>query len=112
MRRERPDWKAALEKVKGIYLIVDKSNGKMYVGSAYGNAGIWSRLRCYVGTGHGWNDKLIKIIHSNGTDYARENFQFSVLELRSMRTDDRDILNRETYWKRVLQSRKFGYNSN
>jgi hypothetical protein len=33
-----------LENVKGVYLIVDKSNGKMYVGSAYGDTGIWCPL--------------------------------------------------------------------
>jgi hypothetical protein len=62
--------------VKGVYLIVDKKNGKMYVGSAYGDLGIWSRWSCYIGTGHGWNDELTKLIKDNGIQYARDNFQF------------------------------------
>ena len=78
------DWKTALESVKGVYLITDKKNGKMYVGSAYGEAGIWSRWCCYIGTGHGWNDELAKLIKQFGIDYARENFQLSVLEQRAM----------------------------
>ncbi|MCX8020841.1 MAG: hypothetical protein N2747_10145 [Chitinophagaceae bacterium] len=33
---EKDSWKAALQNQKGIYLITDKSSGKMYVGSACG----------------------------------------------------------------------------
>lgn len=32
--REDPSWKSALSYVKGIYVITDKSNGKLYIGSA------------------------------------------------------------------------------
>lgn len=112
IKRHKPDWKAALENVKGVYLIVDKSNGKMYIGSAYGDSGIWSRWACYIGTGHGQNDELTTLIHANGMAYARENFQFSILEFRSMRTDDQAIIEREQYWKRALQTNAFGYNKN
>jgi group I intron endonuclease len=111
IRQGKTDWKAALENVKGVYLIVDRSNGKMYVGSAYGDSGIWSRWACYIGTGHGWNDQLTKLIAAKGMKYARENFQFSILEFRSMRTDDQAIIDREQYWKRVLRSCEFGYNN-
>ena len=111
-KQSKQDWKAALENAKGVYLIVDKSNGKMYVGSAYGDSGIWSRWACYIGTGHGWNDELTKLINNKGIQYARDNFRFSILEYRSMKTDDQVIINREQYWKRVLQSGSFGYNNN
>ncbi len=108
----KQDWKAALENVKGVYLIVDKKKGKMYVGSAYGGSGIWSRWACYIGTGHGWNDELTRLIKRRGIQYARKNFQFSILEHRSMNTDDSVIIEREQYWKRTLLSRDFGYNKN
>ena len=111
-KQHKQDWKAALVNVKGVYLIVDKSNGKMYVGSAYGDAGIWSRWACYIETGHGYNDELSMIIKENGIAYARNNFQLSILEFRSMRTDDQVVIDREQYWKRVLQTNKFGYNKN
>lgn len=109
----KPDWKAALTNIKGVYLVTDKSNGKKYVGSAYGDSGIWSRWASYVGTGHGRNDELIKIIKEQGIEYARTNFRFTLLEYRSMRADDATIIERENYWKEVLLSRgQFGYNKN
>ncbi len=109
----KPDWRTALQNVKGVYLIIDKSNGKKYVGSAYGNMGIWSRWSTYMTTGHGYNDELTKIIDQKGLDYARDNFRFSLLEYRPMKTDDAKIIEREGYWKEALLSRgKFGYNKN
>lgn len=112
-RNDRPDWKAALENVKGVYLIVDRSNGKKYVGSACGDAGMWARWSCYMRTGHGSNDELTTLITREGRDYARRNFRISLLEYRSTKTDDKVILEREGYWKEALLSRgQFGYNKN
>ena len=112
-RANRPDWKAALENVKGVYLIADKSNGQKYVGAAYGDSGVWSRWLCYIETGHGWNDELTRLIRKEGIDYARENFQVSLLEYRPMKTDDKVIIERENFWKTALLSRApLGYNKN
>lgn len=112
-RMQRQDWKAALANIKGVYLIADKHNGKKYVGSAYGDAGIWSRWSCYIGTGHGWSDELTTLIDREGLDYARENFRISLLEYRSAKTDDAVIIDRECYWKEALLSRvPHGYNRN
>lgn len=113
VQNQKTDWRVALENVKGIYLIVDKYNGKKYVGSAYGDSGIWSRWCTYINTGHGYNDELVMLIEKNGIDYARKYFQFAILELRSMKTDDDTIINRESFWKEVLLTRGiFGYNKN
>ena len=110
---ERPDWKAALQNVKGVYLITDKSNGKRYVGSAYGDSGIWARWNCYIDTAHGWNDELTKLIGKKGREYALKNFRLSLLEYRPMKTDDSEITNRERFWKKMMLSRgKYGYNKN
>lgn len=112
-KQNKLDWKTALENVKGVYLIVDKSNGKKYVGSAYGGAGIWSRWSTYMSTGHGYTDELTKLIKAKGIKYARENFRLSLLEHRPMKTDDATIIDRENYWKEALLSRgQFGYNKN
>lgn len=113
INNQKQDWKVALENVKGVYLIVDKKNGKKYVGSAYGTDGIWSRWACYISCGHGGNDELVDVINANGLEYARNNFKFSLLEIYTMKTDTESIIYREKFWKEVLLTRgKFGYNSN
>jgi hypothetical protein len=109
-KSERSDWKAALSSVKGVYLISDRNNGKKYIGSAYGGAGIWSRWACYIGTGHGWNDELTKLIDEKQVKYARENFRLSILEIMSMSTPDDVVILRESHWKNALLSREYGYN--
>ncbi len=113
IRTDRPDWKAALTNVKGVYLIVDKSNGRKYVGSAYGEYGVWARWSSYVWTGHGWNDELTKLINREGIEYARANFRITLLEYRPAKTDDQVVRKREEFWKKAVLSRSsFGYNKN
>ena len=111
--RGRTNWKAALEHVKGVYLISDKAAGRRYVGSAYGQFGIWSRWENYVVTGHGGNSELMTT-HSDLTmDYVRKNFQFALLEHRSVATPDDVVIKRETFWKKVLLTRgDYGLNRN
>lgn len=112
IRNDKPDWKSALENVKGIYLITDTSTGKRYVGKASGGQGIWSRWGGYVSSGHGWNKKLQKLV-GDKLDYARENFKFTLLEYRPAPTPDEIIDKREGYWKEVLLTRgKYGLNQN
>jgi len=110
---QKDDWKVALENMKGIYLIADRSNGKKYVGSASGDYGIWSRWCTYANTAHGDNDMLVELINKEGIDYARKYFQLSILEIWPMHTPTDTIINRENYWKEVLLTRgNFGYNKN
>ena len=112
-RTHRPDWKAALANIKGVYLISDKNNGRKYVGSAYGGTGIWSRWNSYVDSGHGGNKDLAKLIDREGLDYARKNFRIAQLEYRPAKTDDAVIIGRECFWKEALLSRSpHGYNKN
>ena len=113
VRNQKTDWKTALSNVKGIYVIVDKSNGKKYVGSAYGASGIWARWCSYAYSGHGGNDELYALIEKFGIEYARKNFQLSILELLPMKMDDDSVIRRESFWKDVLLTRgEFGYNKN
>lgn len=111
---QRLDWKTALENTKGVYLIADKRNGKKYVGAAYGKDGLWSRWLAYLLTGHGWHsDELTKLILTEGIEYAREYFSLTLLEYRSMRTDDEVVIQRENFCKEALHTRgTFGYNKN
>lgn len=114
VRNQRLDWKTALQFTKGVYLITDLSNGKRYVGSAYGDFGLWSRWECYVNTGHGFNDGLVDLIAKLGSKHAMENFKFTLLEHFPMKTRDDLVLEREKYWKDVLLTRQghYGYNRN
>jgi len=41
-------WVKALSSVNGVYLIQDKLSGKLYVGSAYGDEGIYGRWSTYA----------------------------------------------------------------
>jgi hypothetical protein len=92
-------------------LITDTKTGKLYVGSATGEGGIWSRWSDYSKNGHGGNKELIKILKDEGAEYS-DNFQYSVLEIADTHSSKDDVLERESYWKNVLCSRDFGYNAN
>jgi hypothetical protein len=106
-----PSWQSALSSVKGIYLITDKSNGKLYVGSAYGENAFWQRWSAYMENGHGGNKKLKAIIAKNGIKHC-ENFTFSILEICNINTVDDVIINKESFWKERLLTREYGYNDN
>ena len=105
---EKDNWKTALQNQKGVYLLTDKSNGKMYVGSAYGENMILGRWRAYLANGHGGNVGLKKLTF----DHIKQNFKYSILDIYKSTTDDQIIIDRESWWKEVLQTRKFGYNEN
>jgi hypothetical protein len=105
VRNNRPDWKAALSSTKGIYLISDVMTGKRYIGSAYGNQGIWSRWFAYVESGHGDNVELRALVGDTTLEYCRKAFRFALLEPRPSPTPDELILAREAFWKRVLFTR-------
>lgn len=104
-------WKGALSNSAGVYVITDTATGKLYVGSATGEGGIWARWSQYAVNGHGGNKDLKKLLKAEGADYARH-FQYAVLEIADTHTSADDVLARESHWKRVLASREHGYNAN
>lgn len=111
--RGKKDWIAALGNQKAVYLITDKHNGKLYVGSATSNTGmLLQRWSNYVSNGHGGNKELEVLVEREGFDYVKENFQYSILENYNAKVDDSIILDRESWWKETLQSRVWGYNRN
>ena len=105
---EKDNWKTALQNQKGIYIMTDILNGKTYVGSAYGEHMILGRWRAYINNEHGGKVRL-KILSFN---YIKQNFRHSILGIYKSTTDDQIIIDREIWWKKVLQSKKFGYNEN
>ena len=108
----RADWRIALESMKGVYVIHDAETGQRYVGSAYGDTGIWQRWSYYAMTLHGDNVGLKDLVKEKGEESYRTNMRFALLEYWSMRTDDHHVLERESYWKDVLQARSLGHNKN
>lgn len=110
-RDQFPDWVAALSSVAGVYLISDTQSGKLYVGSATGEGGLWQRWCSYASTGHGHNVELRAVMKELGDAHV-EHFQYSILEVADTHTSMKEILQRETHWKLVLLSRLHGYNKN
>ena len=113
--REDPSWKSALSYVKGIYVITDKSNGKLYIGSASGNTdGIWQRWSGYAHLENltGGNKEFNNILLNKGKEHIQNYFQYSILEIFDTRTKSEIILERENYWKNVFDTKKNGMNHN
>lgn len=116
IKNEAPEWKDRLSCVKGVYCITDTSNGQIYIGSASGdNEGIWQRWAAYADvknlTGGNKVFKDIKV-KQNGAKYIIEHFTYSILEIFDMKTKREYILERESFWKRVFQTIKYGMNKN
>ena len=108
-----PSYKNALSNQKAVYLQTDKKTGKMYVGSATAKYGmLLSRWTSYIQNGHGGNVDLRELVSKEGFEYVKQNFQYTIIENFNSKVDDDYVLKRESYWKEVLQTRKFGYNKN
>jgi hypothetical protein len=97
-------WIYALQQWRGIYYIHDTSDGKGYVGSAYGQENIYGRWKSYAETGHGGNKEL------KGRDPRQ--FVFSVLERLSPDMLVGEVIHIENNWKSRLHTRTAGLNSN
>ncbi|WP_338631727.1 peptide deformylase [Clostridium baratii] len=97
INRGKRDWIAALENQKAVYLITDKSNGKLYVGSATSDKGmLLQRWTAYIYNGHGGNKELVELVKKEGFDYIKDNFQYSILENYNAKVSDNVILERES----------------
>jgi hypothetical protein len=97
-------WKAALGQWRGIYFIFDESDGKGYVGSAYGTDNILGRWLGYAASGHGGNKELRR--------RAPAQFRFSILQRVSPDMEIAEITQLESSWKDRLHTREFGMNEN
>ncbi len=104
------NWHTALSSVYAIYLIVDKTDGKQYVGSAYGDGGLLGRWKYYVNTKHG-GDKKVKDLICNCPD-RYENFQFSILQILPKTITLEEVIKIESLYKQKFLTREFGLNDN
>lgn len=115
-------WRIALSSVYGVYVITDLSNGSLYVGSATGEYGIYGRWSTYLESGYDEdeisrkdypNKQLREIVKKYGIEYIQNNFQYSVLEIfPKSEAGKAKAYERESYWKKALATKDFGYNDN
>ncbi len=106
------EWKSKLESCNCIYLILDKSNGRQYVGSTYNPNGIWGRWEKYAETGHG-DDVKLKSLLDEDPAYAKKNFQWCILETLPLKILEEHAIDRESLYKRKFGTREHGnYNNN
>ena len=110
INNDRVDWKTALMNIKGVYVITF-SDGRNYVGSAYGDVGIWSRWSSYAISRHGGNAEMRDLDEATSGAFIM-GARFTLIEAWPTRTEDSLIVNRENYWKNALMSRKTGINRN
>ncbi len=113
IKGDEPQWKNALSSVKGVYCITDTKTGQLYIGAAYGVNGVWGRWSNYADVDNltGGN-KAFEELKVSGANYIIDNFTYTILEIFDPRTKDEDIIHRESYWKTVFQSIRFGMNRN
>lgn len=104
------EWQRMLSSVSGVYIILDRSSGKQYVGSAYGVGGIWSRWKSYVRSPSGGNVLLKSLLKKSPNKYKQ--FQFSILRVLEPGSTKEEVIDQETLTKRKLGSRAFGLNGN
>lgn len=89
-------WKAALQEWRGVYFIYDQSDGKGYVGSAYGDMNILGRWEKYAASGHGGN-RLLR-------QRMPENLNFSILQRVSPDMPADEVIRIESTWKLRLST--------
>lgn len=89
-------WKKELSSWRGIYLILDVSDRKPYVGSAYGTENIYGRWMEYAGGKNGGNRLM------QGRD--PKNFRFSILQRTSPDIGVSEIVAIENNWMNRLHS--------
>ena len=97
-------WCEDLSRWRGIYFLLDESDGKGYVGAAYGQDNLLGRWRSYAQSGHGGNKKL--------RDRKPENFVFSILQIVAHDMEPDEVQALEANWKDRLHTREFGLNDN
>lgn len=105
-------YRKMLAAVKGVYCLTDRSNGKLYIGSAYGSEGVAQRWRAYLETRTGGNVKLVELYEREGEDYFNEHFTFTLLEIFEKKSSAETVIARENYWKEAFDTRNHGYNDN
>lgn len=108
-----PSYKNALASQQAVYVLTDTNTGKLYVGSATSkNNMLLSRWKGYIENFHNGNKGLKKLFEQKGAEYFKKYFKYSIIENFNAKVDPDFVLNRESYWKDVLDTKNHGYNEN
>lgn len=95
-------WAARLREWRGIYLIVDQTDGARYVGAAYGQENLLGRWRDHVAGHQGVTAELRR--------RDPRDFRFSVLERVSPDASPEDVVAIERSWMARLDTQEHGLN--
>ena len=98
------DWQGRLREWRGIYHIIDTTDGQRYVGSAYGETNLLGRWKAHVARDIGVTAELAR--------RDPVNFRFSILELLSPSATSDEVLQAEVRWKERLGTITWGLNRN
>lgn len=98
------EWAQKLSGWRGVYLIVDESNGGRYVGSAYGADNLLGRWKAHIARDTGVTAELGQ--RDTGS------FRFSILQLLLHDADAAEVQALEANWKLRLHTREWGLNRN
>jgi hypothetical protein len=90
-------WKLVLSQWRAIYYIFDASDGKGYVGSAYGCNNLLGRWQNHAASGHGGN-RLLR-------QRDPKNFHYTILQIVAHDMDEGDVIRLEATWKDRLHTR-------
>lgn len=95
-------WAARLREWRGIYMIIDETDGARYVGAAYGQENLLGRWKAHVSN------------HAGVTDGLRPrnpiNFRFSILERVSPDAPADEVIDLERSWMKRLHTIDYGLN--
>lgn len=119
----KKDWRDALSNMYGVYVLTDELTGKLYVGSATGEEGIYGRWSTYLDNGFDKTEEgdkeypnkgLKALVDAHTIEYIKSNFRYSILEYFPKNEFGKiRAREREQYWKKVLHSaHPSGYNFN
>lgn len=106
-----PQWRESLQHLQAIYLILDTESGNQYIGTTFGDNGLWNRWESYVRGDRTGGNIEFKALKEKDHHFYRH-FQYSILEVLSKTADKHYCIAQETLWKDKLGTRAFGLNRN
>jgi hypothetical protein len=104
-------WYDALTRLQAVYLILDRATGNQYVGTTYGQNGLWQRWQSYVKSNFTGGNLQLKKLKDDSINFYKD-FQYSILEVLPTNANQKDCITAENLWKEKLGTRAFGLNSN